>query len=60
MKNDVIQHLKNISNQDTIIHFLSKNPITIKELIIEVDNETEIGKDYIKRWIRATNILKKD
>lgn len=58
IKEDVINHLKGVSNQNAIVHFGDKS-MSISELSNEVLNETEIGTLYSYHWFKVTEWLKK-
>ena len=58
LKEIVIIHLGNISNQNAIVHYGEKS-VTITELIEEVKNETEMGLKYISGYKEAVDFLNK-
>ena len=59
-KAGTIDHLKNISNQEAIVHWSPTESFTIKELINEVENETPVGREYINRWKQAITFIEEE
>ena len=56
-KRHVIKHLRNITNQEVEVPIPNNNDILVKNLINEVENETEIGITYINEWLDTISII---
>lgn len=56
IKEKTMSHVKGISNQDAKI-YLGDRYLTVTELYDEVNNETTIGKWYMKRYKKAIDFL---
>lgn len=60
MKEQVITHLRNISNQEISVPIPGVyNDTMVKNLISEVEKETLIGVKYMTEWAKTINLIQK-
>lgn len=53
MKEQVITHLKGISNPEVSVPIPNGDDISVKDLISEVEKETLVGVKYMTEWAKT-------
>jgi response regulator RpfG family c-di-GMP phosphodiesterase len=56
VKNKVVSHLKEISNQNVAIVWRDGKQISVGELIHEVEIVSDIGREYMTEWLNIITI----
>lgn len=58
-KHHVMNHLKNVSNQNVIIPITNEQEISVSDMIHEVALETDVGMRYMKEWLNTIALIQK-
>ncbi|HSU28318.1 MAG TPA: hypothetical protein VLJ68_08050 [Chitinophagaceae bacterium] len=57
IKQDVLLHLRNITNHEMNVPIPGVAEITVKDLIQEVKNDSDVGKKYMKEWYKTLMVI---
>jgi CheY-like chemotaxis protein len=59
VKQHVLKHLRNVSNQELVVPIPNHNDIKIKDLITEVTKDSPIGDQYMAEWLTTIALIQK-